>query len=159
MQDLVPVVVVVLLLAQLELYLQEIIQLQLVLEEQLTTPLGQQVELEVVEELLHSHPDNHLQFLQPVVVEEQKIELVVLVDLDLVEQQTEPVVLVTLMIMTLKIAVTPVELLAVLEQMLLVVAVVEEMVVLLKVMMAVPVVLAHKTCSAHLGAEVVVVER
>tara|TARA_R100000152_G_C6565373_1_gene34641 strand:+ start:97 stop:468 length:372 start_codon:yes stop_codon:yes gene_type:complete len=93
------------------------------------------------------------------VVEEQKIELVVLVELDLVEQQTEPVVLVTPMIMTLKIAVTLTELLVVLEQMLLAVAVAVEMVVFPVVMMAVPVVLAHKTCSAHLGAEVVAVEQ
>ena len=159
MEALVPVVVVVLLLSQLELYLHEIILLLLVLEEQLTTPVGQQVQLEVVEELLHSHPDNHMRSLQLVVVEEQTIELVVLVELDLVEQQTEPVVLVTPMIMTLKIAVTFLELPVVLEQMLLAVAVAVEMVMLAMVMMAVPVVLAHKTCSAHLGAEVVAVEQ
>ena len=89
---------------------------------------------------------------------EQKIEVVVPVDLDLVEQQMEPVVLVE-QTLNLPIVETHPVVLVETEQTLPVAVAVVETVVFPIITMVVLVEMAHKTYSAHMVLEEVVVEQ
>ena len=89
---------------------------------------------------------------------EQKIEVVVPVDLDLVEQQMEPVVLVE-QILNLPIVVTHPVVLVETEQTLLAVVAVVETVVFPIITMVVMVEMAQHNYSAHMVLEEVVVEQ